>query len=334
MKGMGSFTLASLLALLCALVGAAEISEAAEKASFRLEWRLTGYHLPFFWAKEKGYYLQEGVDLEIKEGTGSSQAVNLVGGNQDTFGFADYTVMARAITQGMQVKGIYCVIQKNPWAIVSYQEKAIRKPQDLVGRSVAATAGQKPVLEHFLRVNNIPPDRVNVRVVTASARNTSFAQGLVDSFISIVIGSPLDFVVLARQGQGKSIHFLNFPDWGVDHLAFGIVASRNTIERKPDLIRRFLRATAKGWEETPRNIDAALQIALKHIPAAKGRADSIRLQFEESLVRLRTASTTGKPIGWMSETDWRNTQEMLLKTGWIPKPFPLDTYYTNDFVAK
>ena len=309
-------------------------AQAADKASFRLEFRLTGFHLPFYWAKEKGYYAQEGIDLEIKEGAGSPQTVNIMGANQDTFGFADYTIMARAIAQGMQVKGIYGVVQKSPWAVVSYGDKAIRKPQDLAGKSLALLAGHKALMEHFMRVNNVPPDKVSFRIVSASVRNTTFAQGKVDSFVSIVIGSPLDFVVLAKQGKGKAVHFMNFPDFGVDHLAYGVLAHNSTLQEKPDLVKRFLRATAKGWVEAPKHVDEALQIGLKYSPAAKNRAESVKLQFLETLPRMKTASTQGKPIGWMSEAVWKNTQDLLSKTGSVAKPLPLGQYYTNDFIPQ
>ena len=309
-------------------------AEAADKASLRLEFRLTGFHLPFYWAKEKGYYAQEGIDLEIKEGAGSPQTVNLMGTNQDTFGFADYTIMARAIAQGMSVKGIYGIVQKSPWAVISYQDKAIRKPQDLAGKSLALLAGHKALMEHFMRINNVPPESVSLRVVSASVRNTTFAHGTVDSFVSIVIGSPLDFVVLAKEGKGKPVHFMNFPEFGVDHLAYGILAHHSTLQEKPDLVKRFLRATAKGWTEAPKHVDEALQIGLKHSPAAKERAESVKLQFLETLPRMRTAATEGKPIGWMSESDWKNTQDLLVKTGSIEKPLPLGQYYANDFIPQ
>lgn len=309
-------------------------AQAADKASLRLEFRLTGFHLPFYWAKEKGYYAQEGIDLEIKEGAGSPQTVNLMGVNQDTFGFADYTIMARAIAQGMPVKGIYGVVQKSPWAVISFEDKAIRKPQDLAGKSLALLAGHKALMEHFMRVNNVPPDSVSFRVVSASVRNTTFAQGKVDSFVSIVIGSPLDFVVLAKQRKGKAVHFMNFPDFGVDHLAYGLLAHNSTLQEKPDLVKRFLRATAKGWIEAPKNVDEALQIGLRYSPAAKERAESVKLQFLETLPRMRTPANQGKPIGWMSEVDWKNTQDLLVKTGSVTKPLPLGQYYTNEFIPQ
>ena len=50
---------------------------AADAVSFRLDWTLSGYHLPFYWAKEKGYYGAENLDVDIKEGAGSGKTRTL-----------------------------------------------------------------------------------------------------------------------------------------------------------------------------------------------------------------------------------------------------------------
>ena len=59
---------------------------AADAVSFRLDWTLSGYHLPFYWAKEKGYYSAENLDVDIKEGAGSGKTVALMSGQQDDVG--------------------------------------------------------------------------------------------------------------------------------------------------------------------------------------------------------------------------------------------------------
>jgi len=60
------------------------------------------------------------------------------------------------------------------------------------------------MLDLLLAVNNIPADKVTIQVTSPATRNTVFVNGQVDSFISVVIGSPLDLVVRAAAGQGQS----------------------------------------------------------------------------------------------------------------------------------
>ncbi len=318
--------LAGVLAL-----GWAGQSAALEKATLRLEWKLTGYHTPFYWAKEKGYYAKEGIDLTIKEGAGSGKTINALSANRDTFGFADYLALAKAIAKGVPVKAVYAIQGKSAWAIVSFEDNAVRKPQDLMGKSLASVGSHLSILKLWLQINNVPVDSVKMRIVGGRTRNTTFAMGNVDTIMSITTGSPNDFVVLAKKGKGKPVHFLPFTDWGVAPMGQGLLVHKDTL-KKGKLIRGFLRATQKAWKESAVNVDEAVDIALKHSPGNDHRRDSVKLMFVGTLELLKTRNTWGKPLGWMSEKDWRNTEKVLLKTGVLKKPLPIGTYYTNEFV--
>ncbi|SRR6266545_1908429 len=309
---------------------------AADPVSLRLDWTLTGYQLPFYWAKEKGYYTAENLAVEIKEGGGSGKTVSLMAGQQDDIGLADYMLMAAGAAKGMKLKGVYAVVQNGAWAVISHADSPIKTPQELIGKSVAVTADHKALLDLLLAANKIPPDKVSIRVTGAPTRNTVFVNGQVDSFVSVVIGSPLDLVVRARQGKGKPLHFMPFEDFGVAPLGQGVVVHEQAIAQKPDMVQRFVRATARAMNEITRkeNFDQAVDVAMRLSGAAEERRESVKLQWEEAIPRLQTKNTTGKPYGWMSEADWQESSDILLKTGVIDKPFPAGNFYTNAFVPQ
>jgi NitT/TauT family transport system substrate-binding protein len=304
--------------------------------SLRLDWTLTGYQLPFYWAKQKGYFTAETLNVDIKEGAGSGKTVSLMAGQQDDIGFADYMLMAAGVAKGMKLKAVYGVVQNGAWAVISLAENPITKPQDLIGKSVAVTADHKALLDLLLAANKISPDRLSIRVTSAATRNTVFVNGQVDSFVSIVIGSPLDLVVRARQGKGKPLHFMPFEDFGVAPLGQGVLVHEQTIAQKPDMVRRFLRATARALNEVTKkeNFDEAVDIAMRLSGAPADRRDSVQLQWQEAIPRLRTKNTAGRPYGWMSEADWQEASDILLKTGTIDKPFPAESFYSNAFVPQ
>src|SRR5262249_61590126 len=105
-------------------------ARAADSVSFRLDWTLSGYHLPYYWAKQKGYYTAEGLDVDIKEGAGSGKTVALLAGQQDDIGLADYMFMAGGAAKGMKLKGIYTIVQGGARAIISPPDPPTRQPQD------------------------------------------------------------------------------------------------------------------------------------------------------------------------------------------------------------
>ena len=82
------------------------------------------------------------------------------------------------------------------------------------------------MLDLLLAINKVPPDKVQIEVTSPATRNTVFVSGQVDSFISVVIGSPLDLVVNARQGKGKPVYFMPFADFGIAPMGQGVIAQR------------------------------------------------------------------------------------------------------------
>jgi NitT/TauT family transport system substrate-binding protein len=320
------------LAALAALIGPADAKDAV---SLRLEWRLTGYHLPFYWAKEKGFYAAENLEVDIKEGSGSGTTINLINAKQDDIGLADYMLLAAHVAKGMQVKGIYALVPNGAWAIVSPADKKIEKPTDMLGKTVAMTADHKGIFDLLLAANKIAPDQVSVQVTNAATRNTVFVQGQVDSFLSVVIGSPLDLVVRANQGKGKPIHFMPLENFGVAPMGQGLIVHQSTIETKGDLLKRFLRATTRGITETMKteNVEEAVGIAIKHSKASDERRESVKLQWAETWPRMRTKNTTGKPFGWIADADAQANIDVLTKAERLTKPLAIKDLFTNDFVA-
>jgi NitT/TauT family transport system substrate-binding protein len=307
---------------------------AADNVSFRLDWTLSGYHLPFYWAKEKGYYTAENLNVDIKEGAGSGKTVALMAGQQDDIGLADFMFMSVGAAKGMKLKGIFGEVQDGAWAIISHADAPIRKPEDLIGRSVATTADHKSMLDLLLAINKVPADKIKIQVTSAATRNTVFVNGQVDSFISVVVGSPLDLVVRARQGKGKPVHFMPFADFGIAPMGQGILAHERVIAEKPDMLRRFVRASARALNDVVKsaNTEEAVDIAMRLSGARDERRDSVKLQWLEAVPRLRTKNTEGRPYGWMSDKDWAVSVDILLKTGQLEKPIPTQSLYTNDFV--
>lgn len=332
--GMSAFGRA--LATAAVLLSSATLqpTKAAEPLSLRLDWTLSGYHLPFYWAKEKGYYAAENLDVDIKEGAGSGKTIALLAGQQDDVGIGDAMLMSVGAAKGMKVKGIFGLVQDGAWAVISNADHPIKKPEDLIGKSVASTADHKAMLDLLLAANKIPPDQVKTQVTSAATRNTVFVNGQVDSFVSVVIGSPLDLVVRARQGKGKPVYFMPFVNFGIAPMGQTIVVHEATLAQKPDTLRRFLRATTRALTDIvkPENLDAAVDVAMRLSSAREERRDSVKLQWAETVPRLHTRNTEGRPYGWMSEKDWDVSVDILMKTGQLDKPIPATMLFTNDLV--
>ncbi|HYM90515.1 MAG TPA: ABC transporter substrate-binding protein, partial [bacterium] len=78
-------------------LGAAAATGPAKQATLRFNWTIKGEFTPFFVAREKGYYAEAGVTLELSEGKSGTQAVEVVGAGRDTFGYVPSIQVIEAI---------------------------------------------------------------------------------------------------------------------------------------------------------------------------------------------------------------------------------------------
>jgi len=300
--------------------------EKLDKIDFRLDWSLTGYHLPFYWAAKKGYYREEGLDVDIKQGSGSQQTINLVGGEHDEIGFADYSLMAASVDKGMKIKAIFGVVQKDAWSIFSHADKPIQKPADLIGKSIVLVVDHKPMIDLVMKLNGVDPNAVQLRLVNPATRGAVFAQRAADGILAISLYSNASLGGVATTSMALS-------DYGVNLLGQGIIASEAFLAKRPDVARRFLKATSRAFHETilEINVEEALAIAAQ-MSGTNGSLDAPREEWKKTISRLATKNTSGKPIGWMSELDWRDTLKTLRETGRLNTDLGPEQLYTNDFI--
>jgi len=302
-------------------------SPGAEKATLRLDWKAYGTHAPFALAMEKGLYRDEGIDLQLLEGTGSSTVVKLIANESDTFGLVDYAIVAAGVDKGMPVKGIFGVMQKGTMAVITTQASGIKGPKDLVGKRVATsmTGSATQIFPTLLAVNGINASDVALVRMEGPAK----AQAVVAKRVDAQIG----FGVLEApqiEALGATPLVLNFADWGVGLMGLGLVANTRTIREMPDVVRRFVRASAKAWQYSVDHPKEAVQALSRRFPLVK--EELAMTQFRLTLPLLVTAATEGRPLGWMGAKDWEAMQEVLHKNKLVENIRAVETYFTNEFV--
>ncbi len=301
---------------------------APDKVTLRLDWTITGYHLPYYWAVKKNYYRDEGLDVEIAPGAGSQQTINLVAGGHDNFGIADYSLLAVSVARGMKVKAIYGVIQDDAWSIYSHAGKEIAKPSDLSGTSVVCVVDHKPLLDLLLKINKIDPSTVQIRTVNPATRNTVFVQGAADGLLAISIGF--------QTTLGKDTKRMSMGAFGVNMLGQGLIVNEDFMKANPDVVRRFVKATSRAFNDLidKRNYEEGVRIALAASGSSDMQADLARLGWIDTVARLHSKSTRDMPIGWTNESDWIDTENVLRETGRLGEFIPPARLFSNEFISK
>ncbi|MGE3149179.1 MAG: ABC transporter substrate-binding protein [Pseudorhodoplanes sp.] len=326
MKRLTTATIAA-LGLSLGLCGPA--AHAADKVTLRTSWSWAPINTPFFVAKEKGYYREAGLEVEISQGQGSKTTSLVVGQGNDTFGENSLSTTATSISADVPVKAVAGYWQRGPIGLICDAAKNVKTPADLKGLTIASTpsGSDGQLLAPFLTANKLSLQDVKTVALT-DAKLAALLTGKVDS-----ISGDVYFWQPQAEEQGKKTTSLLYADYGITNLSFGIIASTQFIAKNPDIVRRFVAATLKGLEYSFANIDEASNIYLKSITGTQSKKFVVgALEYWKE--QTHTPATKGKPLGWMAKEDWDQMNGILEKYGDMKGRKAADAYFTNEFLPK
>jgi NitT/TauT family transport system substrate-binding protein len=308
--------------MLFLLVGLAAASQAADKATLRLNWYAHGIHAPFYAALDKGWYKDAGLDLEILEGSGSGTTVKLIGNRSNTFGFADAGTAIAGISQGVPVKVISPIYQINGFAVVTLADSGIKAPKDLEGKRLGVTPGDalSQLFPAFVSANRIDDSKITYVSMDASAKPPALMNRQIDA----IIGGADDQAITVRS-KGFAVTELRFAHYGVPTIGLSLLAHEDTIKENPRLVKRFLEATLRGWDFARKNPAEAIRIEKKYVPTL----DESRGLSELNVAISCLFSKDAKWLGRATDADWEKTVELMVKYRGLSDKLPASAYYTN-----
>jgi NitT/TauT family transport system ATP-binding protein len=214
-------------------------------------------HAPFFMGKEKGYYEAEGIDLDIQEGRGSAVSIQAVAANSATFGYVDVPTMIRAATKGAPVKAVGVALQLSPMSVMGLAEKNIKTPKDIIGKTVAMTPGDSmsQIWPLFLKKTGLQEGQYKVVSGDGQTKLNAVINGQAD----LLLGYVMDQNIKIQDATKKPVTVIRFADYGITMVSSGLIAHKDTLANKADLVRRFMRATTRAFEETEKNPEGQRQ---------------------------------------------------------------------------
>ena len=320
----GLFTL---LVLSLAVVASPAPAWAGDRVTFRMNWYWRGIQAPFALALERRYFEQAGLDVELLEGRGSATTVQLVGTKADTFGFADgFTVMLNA-ARGVPVRAVATPINGSSFAVVVLADAPVRTVRDLEGRRLGITPGDghTQVWPAVVAANRLRGDQIQLVQMDPKAKGPALTERQVDA----VLGSAADLPVILGL-RGIRTRVLTFAEMGVPAVGFTIIAHPDTIRDRPDIVRKLVAASTRGFEEATREPEAAVRALARLAPLLE--ADAARRQLAVDLSLLFSSSNARRRIGYGPPEDWQATLEALKRYRELDTALPAEAFYTNEFV--
>lgn len=229
---------------------------------FTLDYTVDGAHSPFFLALDKGYWVEEGLNVDIVAGNGSEDDIIKVDMGQTDFGHADMEATILALDKGAFAKQIGAIYTSYPTAIFALKESGITTPKDLEGKTIAVTdPAEEELLKAFFQVNNVDASKVNIMIIEEGARTSVFLAKQIDACTAYVT----DFIAYLEMNNIE-YNIMRYKDFGFPLYGNGFITSTDTIQKSPDLVRKFLKGAYRGWQYAIDHRDEAVDSLIAHNP--------------------------------------------------------------------
>jgi NitT/TauT family transport system substrate-binding protein len=303
---------------------------AKDSLTMMLNYTVNGAVAPFYLGKVKGYYDAEGIDLKLMEGHGSGPTVQAVATRNVDIGYADFSTMVKVAAIGAPVKAIGVLMQENPTSVVGLAEKNIKTPQDIKGKTVAVAPGDASSQLWTMFMNKVGLKESDFKTITGNPQTTINA--VITGQADLLVGFATIPLISVEQATKKPARALLFADYDVNVATLSIIAHDDTIKNNPDLLRRFMRATAKSVNESEKDPAAAVDALLKALPAAGPRDTMIRT-LKATIPFYRTPETENAPVFHVSARNISDSVNAIVKYSKLDNAANDPAkYYTGVFV--
>jgi NitT/TauT family transport system substrate-binding protein len=296
------------------------------KASLRLDWKGGGQHAPFYLAKERGYYKDEGIDLDIISGSGSSDVAKQVGSKAVEFGVADALVLVQAAEQRVPLTAIAAYYQRTPIVVLSPRSKPVTDPRQLTrGVRLGSKKGSATFqgLTAFLAANDIPMENVTLVDIGFGVQPLLVKQ--VDAMMGFSMNEPIE-----ADSAGLPVTTMAIADHGVDAYGLMIVSNSDVIAKNPALVKGFLTATVRGLAAATKDPAAAVAAVTNAISESDAAREAKVL--DRTLPYFQSDDKGANGVGWQSEGRWEHTITIARKLGLIDHDLPARQLFSNDML--
>lgn len=288
----------------------------------QLRWTHQAQFAGLYAADQLGYYAAEGLAVTLLQGGNEVDLLVPVLTGTASFGVAGADTLILGRAKGSPARAIATIYRRSPIVFIARVESGIRRPQDLVGKTVRLSTDTVPTFRAMMARAGISRDRY--REVTLPSDLKLFASGQYPLWSAFVDG-----FALTAQRAGYKLNFIYPDDYGVHLYADTVFTTDEVIAANPDLVRRFLRATLKGWTHAVENAATVGPMVTKYKPDADPGLEVARIT-----VALPLINTGEDHIGWMRPEVWADMATVLREQGVLTAPVDVTQVYTLRFVQE
>ncbi|MBO4227141.1 ABC transporter substrate-binding protein [Bradyrhizobium neotropicale] len=326
-----AFLLRALTIAVCALVAAFAPAKAQtlDKVSFGTNWVAEAEHGGFFQAVADGTYNKYGLDVTIVPGgPNNNNRILLIAGKIDFFMSANSLQSFDAVTNNVPLVAVAAMFQKDPQVLLTHPDIKATKLEDLkpltllVSKEGMTTYFQWLKSEYGFSESKVKPYTFNPQPFIVDKK--SAMQGYVTS----------EPFAVEKAASFKPGIFL-LADYGFNTYSTLIETRRDMVEKKPDLVQRFVDASIIGWYNYLYGDNAAANAMIKKLnPEMTDELLSYSIEKMKEYGIVDSGDSLKNGIGAMIDERMASFFDKMVRAGVVRSDIDFRQAYTLRFVNK
>lgn len=275
--------------------------------SLRLAWVYDMAEVGIFVAEDAGFYAAEGLALEIKPGGFGLDPFKMVAAGSDTLGVGGAVNLLLAREKGLPVVAIAAEFQDTPVGFITHADSGITTVPDFVGKRIGIQTGTDTDTLYRALLQRFKLDAAQMSEVPIQYDPTPFIAKRIDVLPGYLTNQP---ITLAN--RGIPTHTITAKASGLDIFGNVYFVTTDTLQRRPEVVAAFLRATRRGWELALASPEASIAALQKR---SKDFAEADLRRIHAAVKPFILPPDAPDSLMQMSPERWKNTATVLHAAG-------------------
>jgi NitT/TauT family transport system substrate-binding protein len=232
-------------------------------------------------------------------------------------GFGGIAALMMAAAEGrIPVKAVMSVYANQPDALFTRKDSKINSLKDMEGKTLGMPtfSSSNALWPVVLKKNGVDASKIKVIKTDPATLAPMLAQGRVDATINWVTVAPAFRSVLGQ--AGKELSVLPWTNFGLNGYGWSVMASDKTIQERPEVLRRYLRALNKALAFSIDNPQKSAEALKAQVPEADVAV--VKAEFESSIPLIKNEVSARDGVG-------RFDPKLLAATwGWVAQSMEYD----------